>query len=171
VSSLVEESHRILEAAVDRFIVQDGKELAGVVGLFSGGNDSTTLCHLMLNEITHLAHANTTIGIEETRCFVREVADQWGKPLLEFVPPRESDHYRSLVLAYGFPGPGHHYKMYQRLKERALNRVRKQLVTDRSKRIVYLDGPGDRTRVFNHLGLTYGELDQDGLEHLSVAHW
>lgn len=140
VAALIEESNLILNAALERFLERDGKSLAGVVGLFSGGNDSTTLCHVMLPRITHLAHANTTIGIEDTREFVRATATAWGKPLLEFTPPRESDHYRALVLAHGFPGPGHHYKMYQRLKERALNEVRRSLVKDRSQRIVYLAG-------------------------------
>lgn len=142
VQALLMESQAILNAAIDRFITQDGKELAGVVGLFSGGNDSTTLCHVMLDRITHLAHANTTIGIEQTRQFVRDTAAAWSKPLLEFKPPRESDHYRNLVLEHGFPGPGHHYKMYQRLKERSLIQVKKTILEGRgrSARVVFLAG-------------------------------
>jgi 3'-phosphoadenosine 5'-phosphosulfate sulfotransferase (PAPS reductase)/FAD synthetase len=140
VMNLVTESNLILDHAIAKFIDADDKELTGVVGLFSGGNDSTTLCHVMLPRISHLAHANTTIGIEETREFVRATSQSWSKPLLEFTPPRESDHYRALVLAHGFPGPGHHYKMYQRLKERALNEVRRRLVTSRNQRVVYLAG-------------------------------
>lgn len=140
VQSLVSESRDILNIAVQKFFTDEDKSIAGIVGLFSGGNDSTTLCHVMLDEITHLAHANTTIGIEQTRQFVRDTATLWGKPLLEFKPPRESDHYRALVLDQGFPGPGHHYKMYQRLKERALHEVRRSLVTDRSMRVIYLAG-------------------------------
>lgn len=140
VAALVEESHQILHEAQQFFLHNDGKVDAGTVGLFSGGNDSTTLCHVMLDKITHLAHANTTIGIEQTRQFVRDTARLWGKPLLEYTAERETDHYRALVLDQGFPGPGHHYKMYQRLKERALKRVRKQLVTDKSMRVVFLAG-------------------------------
>lgn len=142
VKALLTESNSILDAAIEMFINQDDKKLVGIVGLFSGGNDSTTLCHVMLPRITHLAHANTTIGIEQTRQFVRDTAESWDKPLLEFSPPRESDHYRSLVLAHGFPGPGHHYKMYQRLKERSLIQVKKKLLNGktRSSRVVYLAG-------------------------------
>jgi len=142
VKALLTESNSILDAAIEMFINQDDKKLVGIVGLFSGGNDSTTLCHVMLPRITHLAHANTTIGIEQTRQFVRDTAESWSKPLLEFSPPRESDHYRSLVLAHGFPGPGHHYKMYQRLKERSLIQVKKELLNGktRSSRVVYLAG-------------------------------
>lgn len=140
VLDLLSESKLILDIAVDTFISGVGKRVAGVVGLFSGGNDSTVLCHAMLDEVTHLAHANTTIGIEQTRQFVRETATQWNKVLLEFTPPREDDHYRNLVLAHGFPGPAHHYKMYQRLKERALHQVRRELVQDRDQRVVFLAG-------------------------------
>lgn len=137
---LIEESNLILERAVTHYITGEGKAVAGVVGLFSGGNDSTVLCHLMLPHLTHLAHANTTIGVEQTRQFVRDTATQWGVPLLEFTPPREQDHYRALVLDRGFPGPASHWKMYQRLKERSLRRVRKALVANRSQRVVFLAG-------------------------------
>lgn len=140
VTLLTEESHKILDYAIDNYITDHGKTVAGIVGLFSGGNDSTVLCHLMLPRITHLAHANTTIGIEQTRQFVRDTAQTWGKPLLEFKPPKQTDHYAELVRHQGFPGPGHHFKMYQRLKERSLRHVRKQLVTDRSQRVIFLAG-------------------------------
>lgn len=140
VEMLMQQSHSILDKSIKVAIEAEGKQVAAIVGLFSGGNDSTTLCHLMLNRITHLAHANTTIGVEETRQFVRDTAALWQVPLLEYTAPRESDHYRSLVLAHGFPGPAHHYKMYQRLKERALNRIRNDLVKDRSQRVIYLAG-------------------------------
>ena len=137
---LIEESHRILDAGIADHVTADGKRIAGIVGLFSGGNDSTVLCHLMRSRMTYLAHANTTIGIEQTRQFVRETAATWGIPLLEFTPPREADHYRSLVLERGFPGPAQHWKMYQRLKERGLRQVRKTLVTSRDQRVIYLAG-------------------------------
>jgi 3'-phosphoadenosine 5'-phosphosulfate sulfotransferase (PAPS reductase)/FAD synthetase len=140
VTLLLEESNLILDYAIENLVDKDSKHLSGIVGLFSGGNDSTTLCHSMLDRITHLAHANTTIGIERTRQFVRDTALEWDRPLLEFKPPRETDHYRSLVLDQGFPGPGHHYKMFQRLKERCLMEVRREMVKDRSQRVVFLAG-------------------------------
>ena len=140
VELLIDESQMILDYAINQHVDEAGKKLAGIVGLFSGGNDSTLLCHVMLPRITHLAHANTTIGVEQTRQYVRDTSAMWGKPLLEFKPARESDHYRALVLDQGFPGPGHHFKMYQRLKERSLRQVRKALVQDRSERVVFLAG-------------------------------
>lgn len=141
VRMLVEQSHNILTRAVERHANVDGRALAATVVLFSGGNDSTVLAHLMRGRATHAAHANTTIGLEPTREFVRQTCAAWALPLLEFSPPRTCDHYENLVLEHGFPGPGHHFKMYQRLKERALEEVRRQLVHNPYReRVIFLAG-------------------------------
>jgi len=106
--------------------------------LFSGGNDSTVLAHLMRRHATHAIHCNTTIGIEQTRQFVRDTCKSWGLPLIEEVAPTT---YRELVLDHGFPGPGFHYKMYQRLKQRGLREARRKLVSNpRKERVVYFAG-------------------------------
>lgn len=141
VAELIAESQGILSAAIEEHVRSDRREVSAVVLLFSGGNDSTTLAHMFRQVATHAAHANTTIGIEATRDFVRRTCKAWELPLLERRPPRSVDHYSSLVLDQGFPGPGHHYKMYQRLKERALEQVRRELVTNpRRERVVFLAG-------------------------------
>lgn len=141
VGALVQQSHAILTRATERHVLADGRALAATVVLFSGGNDSTVLAHLMRPRLSHAAHANTTIGIEATREFVRETCQSWHLPLFEFAAPRPSDRYEALVLAHGFPGPGHHFKMYQRLKERALEEVRRQVVRNPHKeRVVFLAG-------------------------------
>lgn len=128
VEALIAESHELLASAIDTHVTSQGKALAAVVGLFSGGNDSTTLTHLFRHDLTHAAHANTTVGIEATRDYVRNTCEEWGLPLIERMAPRMDDRYRALVLDQGFPGPGHHYKMFQRLKERAIRQIAKELV-------------------------------------------
>lgn len=128
VNQLIKESNRILEYGIEHYITGEGKALAGICILYSGGNDSTTLAHIFKDRADYAVHANTTIGIEKTRQFVRDTCRAWGLELLEFTPPPGST-YRELVLEAGFPGPGHHFKMYQRLKERCLRQARKQLVT------------------------------------------
>ncbi|WP_300578295.1 phosphoadenosine phosphosulfate reductase family protein [uncultured Nocardioides sp.] len=138
---LVQQSHNILTRAIERHANADGRTLVGTVVLFSGGNDSTVLAHLMRDRASHAAHANTTVGLEATREFVRQTCRAWDLPLLEFAPPRECDHYENLVLDHGFPGPGHHFKMYQRLKERSLEQVRRQFVQNPYReRVVFLAG-------------------------------
>lgn len=131
---LMDQAHAIYEDGIATHA--RGRELAASVILFSGGNDSTTLAHLFRSRATHAAHANTTIGIEETREYVRETCAGWALPLVEELP---DDTYEDLVLGRvtsregvpiwpgGFPGPGAHAIAYQRLKERALDKVRHTL--------------------------------------------
>jgi 3'-phosphoadenosine 5'-phosphosulfate sulfotransferase (PAPS reductase)/FAD synthetase len=151
VRELVRESYDTLSAAIYRHILRDDRQMVANVILFSGGNDSTVLGHLFREHATHTAHANTGVGIEETRVFVRNVSEEWGIPLLERRAPREVDHYRNLVLTRqrgkqgqalgGFPGPAMHFKMFARLKERALEQVRRELVDNpRRERVVFLAG-------------------------------
>lgn len=134
---LMTASARILDDAIETHL--EGRELVGRVVLYSGGNDSTALTHLFRQVATHAAHANTTIGIERTRQFVRDTCTLWNLPLIEKQPPQS---YRDLVLEVGaFPGPAMHFKMYQRLKERSLRQVRRELVTNgRSQRVLFIAG-------------------------------
>lgn len=160
VHDLIRESNVLLDWAIHRYVTSQGKKLVGVVALFSGGNDSTVLTHLMRDRVTHVAHANTTIGIEETREFVRKVCADLGLPLIERKPPRIEDQYRSLILDQGFPGPGHHFKMFQRLKERPLRQVRNELVHHHHReRVVFVAG---RRRQESDRRANVPELERDG---------
>lgn len=147
-------SHDLL----DRVIAEHNP--VAVIGLFSGGNDSTTLVYAFRDRLTHLAHVNTGIGVEETRQFVRDQAAALGLPLIEKHPPPGST-YRDLVLRSGFPGPASHVYMYRNLKERALRLVRKDFITDsRKQRVLFVGG----MRVFEstrRMGTTE-EVHRDG---------
>lgn len=139
--ALIAQSNDLLETAIREHVTSDGRTVAAIVVLFSGGNDSTTLAHLFRDRADYAAHANTTIGIEQTRQFVRDTCKAWGLPLIERTPPREVDHYRALVLDQGFPGPAMHFKMFTRLKERSLEAIRNDLVSDpRKERVVFVAG-------------------------------
>lgn len=141
VAALIDQSRDILSLAIENHIANESRRVASVVALFSGGNDSTTLVHLFRDQVDYAAHANTGIGIEETREFVRNTCEEWGIELLERKAPREVDRYRALVLEGGFPGPAMHFKMYARLKERALREIRRELVSNpRRERVVFLAG-------------------------------
>lgn len=130
---------------------RDGHSLAGTVLLFSGGNDSTTVAHLFRKVADYAGHCNTGIGIEATRQFVRDTCVKWELPLLEkHCAPGVT--YRDLVLgdAYGqngkqtfqgFPEPKHHRIMYNKLKERGLRQIRRDLVKDpRRQRVIFISG-------------------------------
>lgn len=106
------------------------REVVAVVGMFSGGRDSTTTVHAMRRHLTHLVHADTGKCLSMTRKFARETAQQLGIPLIIPRAPRPEDQYDALVRERGFPGPAMHHKMYNRLKERAWRQARRELVTD-----------------------------------------
>ncbi|AON97500.1 PAPS reductase-like domain protein [Rhodococcus phage ChewyVIII] len=172
VRSLIEYSHDLLSAvmaeeerkpwrnprAEDKTPRDHLLSVTSVCSLFSGGNDSTTLAHMFRSRTTHAIHANTTIGIEQTREYVRKVCADWGLPLIEKTAPVS---YRDLVLEQGFPGPGHHYKMYQRLKERGLREARKELIGPRGKRerVVFLAG---RRRTESERRANVPEVEYEG---------
>lgn len=133
---LIEQAHSIIDKAWEKHAA--GRMRAAWCVLYSGGNDSTVLTHLVRNRVDYAVHANTTIGVEATRQFVRNTCKNWNLELLERTPPNT---YRELVLERGFPGPAMHYKMYQRLKERCLEQVRNELITDsRRQRVLFIAG-------------------------------
>jgi 3'-phosphoadenosine 5'-phosphosulfate sulfotransferase (PAPS reductase)/FAD synthetase len=137
---LLEEAHNLLDEGIRTMITEENRKVAGICVLYSGGNDSTCLAHMFKNRVDYAVHANTTIGIEQTRQFVRDTCSDWGLPLLEYMPP-EGSTYRDLVLEHGFPGPGMHWKMYQRLKERGLRQAQRHIVKrPRQERVVFLAG-------------------------------
>lgn len=113
-------------------------QLVGKVIMFSGGNDSTVMAHLLRPRATHAFHANTGIGIEQTRQFVRDTCDEWELPLIEKHPP---ESYEELVVDQGFPGPAMHYKMFQRLKLRCEEAAHRDLVQNgRKQRVIFYGG-------------------------------
>lgn len=139
VKNLIDQAHEIVDWAWR--VHGEGRMLAASCILFSGGNDSTVLTHLMRGRVDYAVHCNTTIGIEQTRVFVRETCQAWGLDLIERFPPKT---YRELVTDPkhgGFPGPAMHFKMYSRLKERSLEQVRRELVSNpRRERVLFIGG-------------------------------
>lgn len=132
------DAFRIIDDARREYF-QNHREVAAVL-LFSGGNDSTVLAHLMRDECSHFGHANTTIGVEQTREFVRNVAAEWGIPLLERSPD-PGDRFEDVVREFGFPGPAQHFLAFQRLKERAIRKMQRELVSNpRKERILFISG-------------------------------
>lgn len=132
---------QLIDGAIAEHITSRKRAVSQVVVLYSGGNDSTVLAHAFRSRATYAAHANTTVGIEQTRQFVRDTCAEWDLPLIERTPPNERDHYANIVREHGFPGPGHHFKMFQRLKERGLRQIVRELNPNhRQNRIVFLAG-------------------------------
>lgn len=119
-------------------LLKPGQRVTARCLMFSGGDDSTVLAHLFRNRASHAIHANTGIGIEETREHVRACCRLWGVPLIE---ETAGDYYERYVLEHGFPGPGAHHRMYQRLKERCFRKAVKRILgRSRTNRVVFIAG-------------------------------
>lgn len=133
-----EEARRIIAQAIDQY------DPSHVFALFSGGHDSLCASHVASSHpaFDGCVHINTGIGIEETRQFVRNTCKQHDWPLREISMKdwrEDSQTYEDLVLEYGFPGPGHHWKMYHRLKERPIRALLRQ-VGSRKRKVVFVSG-------------------------------
>jgi 3'-phosphoadenosine 5'-phosphosulfate sulfotransferase (PAPS reductase)/FAD synthetase len=165
VVKLVEQAHRIVDKAWE---LADGRMNAGWCILFSGGNDSTVLAHMMRNRAQYAIHANTTIGIEQTRQFVRDTCQTWGLELIERTAPVS---YRDLVLERGFPGPAMHFKMFSRLKERPLDEVRRDLITDRRRQRVLFIAGRRRAESKRRTNIPLMETDGSAIWASPIAMW
>lgn len=136
----------------------DGRRLVATAILFSGGNDSTTVAHMFRGIANVAVHANTGIGIEQTRQYVRDTCQSWNIPLIE-KGPKPNRSYRELVLGEamaqardgsglrplwkGFPsskGPSHNV-MFNKLKQDAIDAAKRELVSNpRKERIIFVGG-------------------------------
>lgn len=138
---------KIINTAIEKHIIDDGnwdagRELAAVVTLFSGGNDSIVLSDIMqrLGLTDYFGHANTGIGIEGTREFVRKTCAEWGIPLLERAP-KPGRTYEEDVMTHGFPGPGRHGEIFNRIKGSGLEQINAELVGNPYRnRVLYVAG-------------------------------
>ena len=116
---------------------------SGVYGLLSGGHDSLTATHVASRHplFKGVVHVNTGIGVDETREFVRQVCHGHGWPLFEYRAKEDcGQDYEQLVREFGFPGPAHHYKMYNRLKERCLESFKRDHKQHRHDRLILVNG-------------------------------
>lgn len=116
--------------------------------LFSGGNDSLVLLHWAIRNIEFdaVVHLDTGIGVPESQQFVRETCKAWGVKLLIYSAKENTKAdgtldpmvYDDLVLEHGFPGPSAHFIMFSKLKQRSLERLKRDYAP-RSE-IVYITG-------------------------------
>jgi 3'-phosphoadenosine 5'-phosphosulfate sulfotransferase (PAPS reductase)/FAD synthetase len=130
------EAIALLDEAADRH------KASGVYAMFSGGDDSLAcaLVTAQAQQFRGCVHLDTGIGIEETRAYVRETCHQQGWPLWVYRAIDCGQDYAELCVAYGFPGPALHYRMYARLKERPLRAFIRAHKTHRHDRLILSTG-------------------------------
>lgn len=116
---------------------------AGIYVGFSGGRDSICVTHWMMANVPgcQVFHANTGIGIERTREYVRATCKSYGWPLVEIRAKEDcGQDYDALVKEQGFPGPDHHKKMYDRLKGRAVDMLVRNTKRHRMDKVLIASG-------------------------------
>lgn len=113
---------RVMEAVACLNDATTRHQAAGVWVGFSGGDDSLTAALVTSQAALFRGclHLDTGIGVQETQEFVRETCKRQGWPLLIYRAKDCGQDYDALCVKYGFPGPGAHFRMYSRLKERPL---------------------------------------------------
>jgi len=103
-----------------------------ITPLFSGGHDSLCATHLASQHprfAGRVYHIDTGIGSAYTRRFVESVASQYGWNLVVL---KSRETYERIISEHGFPGPGGHNYVYNRLKDRCVRTI----VKGRSKTIL-----------------------------------
>jgi len=131
----IAEAHGIIRAADEEFGAADHR-----FALFSGGDDSTVMLHLVANAVptVHAVHINTGWGIEDTRQFVLRTAAQFMVPLLEL--KTDPDWYANDVRRNGFPQPMTHTVMYHNLKRQRLRELKASVKRHRRDLVTYYTG-------------------------------
>jgi 3'-phosphoadenosine 5'-phosphosulfate sulfotransferase (PAPS reductase)/FAD synthetase len=93
--------------------------------LFSGGHDSECAVYVASQHRSFQGHVhfiNTTIGSNYTRLHVQRVCDKYGWKLIVH---QSNESYEKIVSDHGFPGPGGHQYVYNRLKDRCIYQITK----------------------------------------------
>lgn len=146
IERLVASVPKIIDMAIRKHVTEfvdgrgQGRTLAGIVTMFSGGKDSTVLAHIMRGRTDCYGHANTGIGIPATRRFVRDTCREWGVPLLER-SPKPDRTYEAWVSRNGFPGPGAHGKIYNRIKGSAFEQINAEMCPEPwRQRVLFVAG-------------------------------
>jgi len=140
----IKECHDLIDTVLDKY------KCSSVIGMFSGGHDSLTACHVasLHPKFTAMAHMNTGIGVRQTREFVYETCNKHNWKLYEKKAAENTKAdgtpdpmiYKDIVIKHGFPGPGQHFMMFSKLKDRPLRMLIRELKTKHLDKIMLISG-------------------------------
>lgn len=165
VERMIADGAEILRQATEYVEKTLGKKIIGYVAAFSGGDDSIVTTHFANEALPDCCtfNADTMVGFKQTRCHIKDCIERmkWTGEIEQATaegPPKPktiTDNNRELlenwiegetayeefVLNHGFGGPPLHPRMYQRLKERPLLRLRRRLAGGtRGGRLIVISG-------------------------------
>jgi 3'-phosphoadenosine 5'-phosphosulfate sulfotransferase (PAPS reductase)/FAD synthetase len=141
VETMIETGRKIVAQAFEEF-----RPIA-ILAAFSGGNDSVVSTHFGVNEFgASVFHCGTGIGLEATERHILNIAARfrWDLRIARAQPQGKSKSidvtmlpsrqwtegetaYEEYVLNFGFPGPSQHARCFQRLKERPMRQIQREI--------------------------------------------
>lgn len=149
----------IVGAALEKY------DPVGIFVGFSGGRDSIAVTHWMMTNVPgcKVFHANTEIGIERTRQYMRATCAYFRWDLVEIRASESGENYDELVKEFGFPGPDHHQKMYDRLKGRSVAKLVRDTKRHRMDRVMIASGIRHDESLIR-MGYAGGEVNRVGAQ-------
>jgi len=142
--NLIEQAHQIFNDAYTEH------QPTHVFLLTSGGNDSIVPLHLFKDDprITAAVHIDTGIKVPDVEDHVIKTCKDFGLDLLIYRAEEnvkadgtpDPQRYEDFVMEHGFPGPEQHKRMYNRLKERQIERLLRDHREKIGKRMFLITG-------------------------------
>jgi 3'-phosphoadenosine 5'-phosphosulfate sulfotransferase (PAPS reductase)/FAD synthetase len=153
INQMIEKARALTCSAIEQF------KPTAVIAAFSGGNDSIVSTHFACTEFDAMAvHCDTGIGIQKTKDHVWKVASKFNWAMVVRKAEAKGQQgtntetlangrwvngetaYEEIVFNMGFPGPGQHGRAFQRLKQRQLKELGRQLAPNRGEKILIISG-------------------------------
>jgi 3'-phosphoadenosine 5'-phosphosulfate sulfotransferase (PAPS reductase)/FAD synthetase len=121
---MIRKSKELLNAGLNVIDAAHRRGAYSLAPLFSGGHDSLCACFIASQHprFDGVYHIDTGIGAKQTRKFVEELCHELDWKLNVYKSPFT---YEMFVRKYGFPGPGNHQWIYNRLKDRCICQITK----------------------------------------------
>lgn len=162
VDDMLPQGVAIVERAREFITKELNTHIIGTVAAFSGGDDSIVVTHFANGCFNDVAtfNADTMIGLKPARDHINAMIakHEWDGHIYQATaegPPRKTKTngdvianwregetaYEETVLNHGFGGPPQHPRMYQRLKERNIMKLRRKMQAGkRGGRLLVISG-------------------------------
>jgi|SRR6056300_299038 3'-phosphoadenosine 5'-phosphosulfate sulfotransferase (PAPS reductase)/FAD synthetase len=164
VDQMIVDGKKVVDEAVNHVVKELNKPIYGIVAAFSGGDDSIVVTHFANEYLDDCCtfNADTMTGLKPTRDHIDKCIEtyKWTSEIIQATAegmPGESGTesnkfvrdnwregetaYEEYVLNHGFGGPAMHPRMFQRLKERPLMKLRRKLANgERGGRVIVISG-------------------------------
>jgi 3'-phosphoadenosine 5'-phosphosulfate sulfotransferase (PAPS reductase)/FAD synthetase len=135
----IEQARKIIQDAIDEY------KPVSIVALYSGGYDSLVMTHVVHNHFggIKVRSINTMMSADGWEDYVRKVASRYGWNHGVYRNERGFEQYKKWVAGQGQPyTPSSHHKVYNRLKGRAIDAMKRDEKRGHSRtaKVLFLSG-------------------------------